>query len=148
MQHSSHLLCLCYTSFCSKVKVLYCIIENCYSTVDYKMSYRDKGRKAELCRLKKQKRIYRKRSGRPHHCAEGIQRHGGRSRASTGCAARRDRQNAVSFAGRKARAYRDRGHGQAGQPLRLPLWLALKLRQTPGALRSWGAPLLEGRHKL
>ena len=35
-----------------------------------------------------------------------------------------------------------------GQPLRLPLWLALKLRQTPGALRSWGAPLLEGRHKL
>ena len=30
MQHSSHLLCLCYTSFCSKVKVLCCIIENCY----------------------------------------------------------------------------------------------------------------------
>ena len=32
VQHSSHLLCLCYTSFCSKVKVLCCIIENCYST--------------------------------------------------------------------------------------------------------------------
>ena len=30
VQHSSHLLCLCYTSFCSKVKVLCCIIENCY----------------------------------------------------------------------------------------------------------------------
>ena len=32
VQHSSHFLCLCYTSFCSKVKVLCCIIENCYST--------------------------------------------------------------------------------------------------------------------
>ena len=32
VQHSTHLLCLCYTSFCSKVKVLCCIIENCYST--------------------------------------------------------------------------------------------------------------------
>mgnify|MGYP002556089564 CR=1 FL=1 len=31
VQHSSHLLCLCYTSFCSKVKVLCCIIENCYN---------------------------------------------------------------------------------------------------------------------
>ena len=30
VQHSSHFLCLCYTSFCSKVKVLCCIIENCY----------------------------------------------------------------------------------------------------------------------
>lgn len=30
MQHSSHLLCLCYTSFGSKVKVLCRIIENCY----------------------------------------------------------------------------------------------------------------------
>ena len=30
VQHSSHLLCLCYTSFFSKVKVLCCIIENCY----------------------------------------------------------------------------------------------------------------------
>ena len=30
VQHSTHLLCLCYTSFCSKVKVLCCIIENCY----------------------------------------------------------------------------------------------------------------------
>ena len=30
VQHSSHLLCLCYTSFCLKVKVLCCIIENCY----------------------------------------------------------------------------------------------------------------------
>ena len=30
VQHSSHILCLCYTSFCSKVKVLCCIIENCY----------------------------------------------------------------------------------------------------------------------
>ena len=30
VQHSSHLLCPCYTSFCSKVKVLCCIIENCY----------------------------------------------------------------------------------------------------------------------
>ena len=34
MQHSSHLLCLCYTSFCLKVKVLCCIIENCYSYIN------------------------------------------------------------------------------------------------------------------
>ena len=33
VQHSSHLLCLCYTSFCSKVKVLCCIIENCYNVM-------------------------------------------------------------------------------------------------------------------
>ena len=35
VQHSSHLLCLCYTSFCSKVKVLCCIIENCYRIMRY-----------------------------------------------------------------------------------------------------------------
>ena len=33
VQHSSHLLCLCYTSFCSEVKVLCCIIENCYNVM-------------------------------------------------------------------------------------------------------------------
>ena len=33
VQHSSHFLCLCYTSFCSKVKVLCCIIENCYNVM-------------------------------------------------------------------------------------------------------------------
>ena len=33
VQHSSHLLCLCYTSFCSKVKVLCCVIENCYNVM-------------------------------------------------------------------------------------------------------------------
>lgn len=57
VQHNSHLLCLCYTSF-SKVKELCCIIENCYKLPiidhDLDLSLDDQDHVETVCALSRQ----------------------------------------------------------------------------------------------